>query len=1330
MERSFTLSHSIKRCRSLSQIENDLNSESPSRRKNNKVLSQKVYRGRLSLGKGGAAGRISRRRSKNSHQFLNVDGDDDDYYWDGSNDSDLPRPSSSSTFRCLAVIERASSSSSSGNEAQKSSLNESVLSQVAENERDNLYRDLDNFLCADRYVSNKLTMAKTPGRTDQVFTIGSKKKLHRYGDVLWLILRAYFSGREVCGGQDATFEVDALVCSKREQRSRVLDEIMSYEAIPLKEGYERLEMTYMTHLQKTRREVNELLEEYGRYQALYPHSKAMIDDCNARKGTTFTKQLLEKVTLLTVWLNTVEDLTSKITQLGTVFEVSRLPDADKLWPRPLHSQSWTVGLRDARPVFAAFVKRSLHVKGMKRLVTRVWELCETTVMKTAILLQSPIASYAHAASRQRTMLRLTAEQMERYSDMFNYTLTSEKAQAIHLPSVGPMFIFVLGVRLELAREWLSVRSKWSIPAGAEMDRLTLETLIEDCRDCVEEAVHVKQFFLDVIQSICPEGHKGKLCTADFDETLKDVFEKYLGYVERWCDTIAQNGDLGRLFSRLEREWKTTVQCARHIHTGLDILASSFCTFLPHLLDVLVVSFWETNMDRIGVKHGIRELDEDADNGYDSQSHEQITGFDAFRSYNSVIREVKERSARLVGLLRGALLDLHDAAGYMMRQSIEVVAAALRAEHCLVDFGETSVAVSVLVDSTSADKALSQDLVTALAEGRKPDSGHIIVLPTQHSRWMCNYRRVKLTLEENVMENIHYLRTDVVCVVGQDYRLEKKFPGVFELVMSSCSSHHNVDRELKQLAATFLDLSDILSQGIAALCSDVRRTYDTLKMRDYVHSTLIHAFNFAFQLHRDVCRYVSDSYITEFGEELAVRGLNVIHQWKVLVSVMQPQPSPHIPLWASQAFNFIHFLTDPKYTQYLSDDEFHLLKEDVEECKRLILGDKDSIVIPVPRSRSSTLNSPRTPDSLASKMANVAMVSRRAKLAAAALDTDKMVAKRTTYPLGRVVALKREEFKVENYADPSKTVPFRYQLLERIGGGSFGTVYKALNVDAQCVIAVKKIRVERGVLKILQGEVDIFRNLNHKNLVKYYGCEVHQDEVLIMMEYCSEGTLERICREGLDEELVRRYTNSLLRAVAYIHSQKVVHRDIKPANIFLDLHCVLKLGDFGCSVRLRDQATIYGEIAEYAGTVQYMAPEVLTYGGKAEDGRYRGYGRAVDIWSIGCVVLQMTTGRAPWPEMHPLQITMRVCQGGLPAYPLPIGPLLKHFLDMCFVFDPDKRKSAEQLLLHPFANLHVDSDSVLQSVTESERHSDDTLDPTSASRHNDSDSSIRSCSNHG
>ena len=97
----------------------------------------------------------------------------------------------------------------------------------------------------------------------------------------------------------------------------------------------------------------------------------------------------------------------------------------------------------------------------------------------------------------------------------------------------------------------------------------------------------------------------------------------------------------------------------------------------------------------------------------------------------------------------------------------------------------------------------------------------------------------------------------------------------------------------------------------------------------------------------------------------------------------------------------------------------------------------------------------------------------------------------------------------------------------------------------------------------------------------------QDDIYILMEYCAEGTLERICREVMDMTLVRMYTNSLLKAIAHLHTQKVVHRDIKPANIFLDLRCRLKLGDFGCSVRLREQDTVRGELAEYAGTPQYM-----------------------------------------------------------------------------------------------------------------------------------------------
>lgn len=103
----------------------------------------------------------------------------------------------------------------------------------------------------------------------------------------------------------------------------------------------------------------------------------------------------------------------------------------------------------------------------------------------------------------------------------------------------------------------------------------------------------------------------------------------------------------------------------------------------------------------------------------------------------------------------------------------------------------------------------------------------------------------------------------------------------------------------------------------------------------------------------------------------------------------------------------------------------------------------------------------------------------------------------------------------------------------------------------------------------------------------------QDDIYILMEYCAEGTLERICREVMDMTCVRMYTNSLLKAIAYLHGQKIVHRDIKPANIFLDMRNRLKLGDFGCSVRLREQDTVRGELAEYAGTPQYMV-RILQY----------------------------------------------------------------------------------------------------------------------------------------
>lgn len=136
-----------------------------------------------------------------------------------------------------------------------------------------------------------------------------------------------------------------------------------------------------------------------------------------------------------------------------------------------------------------------------------------------------------------------------------------------------------------------------------------------------------------------------------------------------------------------------------------------------------------------------------------------------------------------------------------------------------------------------------------------------------------------------------------------------------------------------------------------------------------------------------------------------------------------------------------------------------------------------------------------------------------------------------------------------------------------------------------------------------------------------------------MELCAEGTLESLSEMsgGIHEGLVRRYTMQLLLAVEELHKNGVVHRDIKCANIFLtnEGNC-LKLGDFGSAVKIKFNSTMPGELKGYVGTQAYMAPEVFT------KTNTEGHGRAADIWSVGCCVIEMASGKVSLSKIWNLQ----------------------------------------------------------------------------------------------
>uniref|UniRef100_A0A9J7YAM2 Mitogen-activated protein kinase kinase kinase 4 n=2 Tax=Cyprinus carpio TaxID=7962 RepID=A0A9J7YAM2_CYPCA len=267
----------------------------------------------------------------------------------------------------------------------------------------------------------------------------------------------------------------------------------------------------------------------------------------------------------------------------------------------------------------------------------------------------------------------------------------------------------------------------------------------------------------------------------------------------------------------------------------------------------------------------------------------------------------------------------------------------------------------------------------------------------------------------------------------------------------------------------------------------------------------------------------------------------------------------------------------------------------------------------------------------------------------------------------------------------RKVTFKWQRGNKIGEGQYGKVYTCINVDTGELMAMKEIRFQPNdhkTIKETADELKIFEGIKHPNLVRYFGVELHREEMYIFMEYCDEGTLEEVSRLGLQEHVIRLYSKQITTAINVLHEHGIVHRDIKGANIFLTSSGLIKLGDFGCSVKLKNNAqTMPGEVNSTLGTAAYMAPEVITRA-KGE-----GHGRAADIWSLGCVLIEMVTGKRPWHEYeHNFQIMYKVGMGHKPPIPEKLSTEGKDFLDHCLESEPKQRWTASALLDHPFVKV--------------------------------------------
>ena len=263
-------------------------------------------------------------------------------------------------------------------------------------------------------------------------------------------------------------------------------------------------------------------------------------------------------------------------------------------------------------------------------------------------------------------------------------------------------------------------------------------------------------------------------------------------------------------------------------------------------------------------------------------------------------------------------------------------------------------------------------------------------------------------------------------------------------------------------------------------------------------------------------------------------------------------------------------------------------------------------------------------------------------------------------------------------------PSKWQTSEILGQGSFGCVLFAANLETGELMAMKQIPLieftfdlAREEINELELEVEILSRLNHKNIVRYLGTRKDDHSLNIFMEYVAGGTISSLIGKygRISENLMRVYAQQILQGLEYLHYFKYLHRDIKGANVLINNDGVCKLADFGSAkrlIRIEDRSQMFS----LKGTTNWMAPEVM---------RQEAYGRFADIWSFGCLLVEMATGKPPWYyKTNQIQIFMHVCTTNeAPQLPGELSPVCKDFILSCFKRNPSERLNAHRLLNHPF-----------------------------------------------
>ncbi|KAL1556403.1 non-specific serine/threonine protein kinase [Salvia divinorum] len=264
-------------------------------------------------------------------------------------------------------------------------------------------------------------------------------------------------------------------------------------------------------------------------------------------------------------------------------------------------------------------------------------------------------------------------------------------------------------------------------------------------------------------------------------------------------------------------------------------------------------------------------------------------------------------------------------------------------------------------------------------------------------------------------------------------------------------------------------------------------------------------------------------------------------------------------------------------------------------------------------------------------------------------------------------------------------PNDYRLLEEVGYGASATVYRAIYLPYNEVVAVKCLDLDRchSNLDDIRREAQTMSLIDHINVIKSFCSFVVDRNLWVVMPFMAEGSCLHLMKiayqEGFEESAIGSILKETLKALEYLHHHGHIHRDVKAGNILMDSDGAVKLADFGVSACMFDRGDRQRSRNTFVGTPCWMAPEVLQPG--------TGYDFKADIWSFGITALELAHGHAPFSKYPPMKVLLMTIQNAPPGLDYDrdkrFSKSFKEMVAMCLVKDQTKRPTAEKLFKHSF-----------------------------------------------